>query len=152
MRRGRSRADPVSSTALYESGLKGIPDRQVLWATDTRFLNDATELPHGIDIFASGLAEYDLTGYKTATQRFALGMSQDRGDVVKKVLLNTMALTVLSSAFVLTVNLLSQWRAHASLGELEKRLELRASLPVQAAAVMGSGSGESWSPVAPGTL
>lgn len=43
-------------------GLMGIIDTSSLWATDTRFLNDKTELVHGLGICAEELADRRLTG------------------------------------------------------------------------------------------
>ena len=48
----------------------GILEHEELWATQTNFLNDSTELAHGIDLATKAVAAYDASHVKELTARF----------------------------------------------------------------------------------
>lgn len=92
-------------------GLKGIVESQLLWATDTRFLNDAAEFRYGLDLVMRTLQEVDLTSAKPATQRFVLGLVDDHAGSMRPWMEKSVSLFV--ACFCQDGDLLSQWRAYA---------------------------------------
>ena len=54
------------------SGLKGILEKERLWATDTRFLNDTGRVNMDWKFSLKSAGEQDLTSRKPETQRLLL--------------------------------------------------------------------------------
>jgi hypothetical protein len=105
---------PVEPEALWHytdaGGLKGIIESDRLWATDTRFLNDASEITHGLDLAAQALNDYDTTGLKAATGRFVQGLGNLEQQVLSRYFDRTLVVYV--ACFCDHGDLLSQWRAY----------------------------------------
>jgi hypothetical protein len=92
-------------------GLKGIVENERLWATQTTFLNDSTELAYGLDLATKAIASYDVTHIKATTARFLTGLV----DPSKPALASWLDkhLDVYVTCFCGDGDLLSQWRAYA---------------------------------------
>jgi hypothetical protein len=93
------------------SGLMGIVEHERLWATQTSFLNDSTELEYGLDLAMSAIASYDRTNLKEATDRFLTGLVDPEKPELKKWL--DKHLDVYVTCFSGDGDMLSQWRAYA---------------------------------------
>jgi hypothetical protein len=93
------------------AGLHGILTSQQVWATDTRFLNDATEIQYGIDLFVHALSQVSV-GRNGPTYRFLNGLTRDGAGVIRSFLDGTMAAFV--TCFCSQGDLLSQWRGYAA--------------------------------------
>jgi hypothetical protein len=94
-----------------QGGLRGIAQSQSLWATNIRYLNDATEYLHAVHIAQRVMNELDVTNTERKFIGHLLGGSVPNDSVVKQ---NGTAYFVVS----LTENpdKLSQWRAYAGRG------------------------------------
>lgn len=93
-------------------GLLSIVESGVLWATNTRYLNDATELLHGLDVARERLLAYaGKAGLKAGTVQFVRGVGDpDQADVTGFLRRH---LDVYVTCFCEDGDLLSQWRAYA---------------------------------------
>jgi hypothetical protein len=92
-------------------GLMGILEHESLWATQTSFLNDSTELAHGIHLATKTLASYSARQVKEVTARF-LGRLVDPEQAALAGWLDR-NLDVYVVCFCGDGDLLSQWRAYA---------------------------------------
>ena len=92
-------------------GLMGIVAGERLWATQTSFLNDSTEMAYGVELVTKALASYDLTQVEDATARF-LGDLFDQHRAALPTWLDQ-HLDVYVTCFCADGDLLSQWRAYA---------------------------------------
>jgi len=107
---------PLSPDLLWHytdaGGLLGIVQDELLWATDTRFLNDATELHYGLDLARDSLRGYAAhAGLKLNTVRFLTGLADpDQADVPGFLRAH---LDIYVTCFCQDGDLLSQWRAYA---------------------------------------
>jgi len=93
------------------SGLMGIVEHERLWATQTSFLNDSTELEYGFDLAMSVIASYDRTNLKEATDRFLTGLVDPEKPELKNWL--DKHLDVYVTCFSGDGDMLSQWRAYS---------------------------------------
>lgn len=111
---------PVTPKVLWHytntAGLKGILESSRLWATDTRFLNDAAELRYGLDLVVDALRRLDPTGLDLVAQRFITGLAEDGGSMRTWVEENV---SIFVACFCSQGDLLSQWRAYAGRGSGE---------------------------------
>ena len=92
-------------------GLLGILTHERMWATQTSFLNDSTELAYGVGLVAKAMTSYDPSYLKEGTARFLERLVDRRraplaGRLEKK-------LDVYVTCFCADGDLLSQWRAYA---------------------------------------
>lgn len=93
-------------------GLQGILANEVLWATDTRFLNDATEIHYGLELAEEAVEAVRNAGSWAAPTKHFLRrvMASDGANL-------TGFLRARSEVFVACLcedgDLLSQWRAYA---------------------------------------
>ena len=92
-------------------GLMGVLNTETFWATDTRFLNDASEIAYGVDTFMRVLRTSDLEGRKPETRHFAASLASDDGPI-HQFLAETLAVFV--TCFCADGDLLSQWRAYST--------------------------------------
>ena len=92
-------------------GLLGIVTGERLWATQTSFLNDATEMAYGVDLVTKALASYDLAPLEEGTARFLADLF-DRNRTSLPTWLDK-DLEVYVTCFCADGDLLSQWRAYA---------------------------------------
>jgi len=92
-------------------GLMGILEHEELWATQTNFLNDSTELAHGIDLATRAMAGYDASHVKEVTARFLGGLVDPEMAALASWLDRN--LDVYVACFCSDGDLLSQWRAYA---------------------------------------
>lgn len=92
-------------------GLMGIVEHERLWATQTSFLNDSTELAYGLDLAASVIASYDQANVNERTARFLTGLVDPEKPALQKWL--DEHLDVFVTCFSGDGDLLSQWRAYA---------------------------------------
>ena len=93
-------------------GLQGILEKEELWASDTRFLNDATEINYGLEVAEEAVEVAARSGrWKTSTNHFLQGVMASDGANL------TGFLRVRSEVYVACLcengDLLSQWRAYA---------------------------------------
>lgn len=106
---------PLTPTLLWHytdaRGLMGILEHEELWATQTNFLNDSTELAHGIDLAGRAIAAYDLSLVKEVTARFLTGLVAPEGAALPRWLDRNLDVYVV--CFCSDGDLLSQWRAYA---------------------------------------
>ncbi|MDP4022061.1 DUF2971 domain-containing protein [Methylobacterium sp. NEAU 140] len=89
------------------SGLNGILQNSCLWASDYRYMNDASELEFGLQILEICIAHHETTS--TIDRPL-------RSDILIEIALmkkNIMGLHVMTTSFCLRGNVLSQWRAYA---------------------------------------
>jgi Protein of unknown function (DUF2971) len=83
------------------AGLKGIIKSKSVWASDYRFLNDAREIHHGLDIFEQR--------FESSTTRTS---APDIRDSIKQLRSATKNFSVFIAAFSKQPDLLSQWRGY----------------------------------------
>lgn len=93
-------------------GLQGILDKEELWASDTRFLNDATEINYGLEVAEEAVEVAARSGrWKTSTSHFLQRVMASDGANL------TGLLRARSEVYVACLcekgDLLSQWRAYA---------------------------------------
>lgn len=93
-------------------GLSGIVESEGLWATNTRFLNDATELGYGLQLAGEFIRTYSSTARLTPeASAFLRGLADpEQADVTGFLRRN---LDVYVACFCEDGDLLSQWRAYA---------------------------------------
>ena len=108
LRRGRRENVLHDGRKLYHytslEGFQGIVESKGFWASDSRFLNDAEELRHGIDLTASVISH--LTG-RLRERRFAVVLQ-----AVRSALLEPLAAWPLIACFSTVRDSLEQWRGY----------------------------------------
>jgi hypothetical protein len=92
-------------------GLMGILEHEELWATQTNFLNDSTELAHGIGLATKVVAGYNASHVKEVTARFLGGLVDPKQAALTGWLDRNLDVYVV--CFCSDGDLLSQWRAYA---------------------------------------
>jgi hypothetical protein len=92
-------------------GLMGILEHEELWATQTNFLNDSTELAHGIGLSTKVVAGYSASHVKEVTVRFLGGLVDPKQAALTGWLDRNLDVYVV--CFCSDGDLLSQWRAYA---------------------------------------
>ena len=92
-------------------GLFGIITHERLWATQTSFLNDSTEVAYGLELVTSAMASYDPRHLKEATARHLERFFDPRRASLARWL--DQNLDVYVTCFCADGDLLSQWRAYA---------------------------------------
>lgn len=107
-----SDATPPTTLWHYTNalGLQGIMHSQSMWATDSRYLNDATEIQFGTALFLSVLNEQDLDSRDLITRNFITGLCRGNGKVIRDFLADNVSFHVV--CFCSEGDLLSQWRAY----------------------------------------
>jgi hypothetical protein len=105
------RAPPLLWHYTDAGGLLGIVGRERLWATQTSFLNDSTELAYGIDLVTRAMASYDPSNLKEQTARFLERLFDPHRALLARWLDKN--LDVYVTCFCHEGDLLSQWRAYA---------------------------------------
>ena len=92
-------------------GLLGIVGHERMWATQTSFLNDSTELAYGVELVTKAMATYDPQYLKEGTARFLEDVfDPQRASLPRWLDAN---LDVYVTCFCEDGDLLSQWRAYA---------------------------------------
>lgn len=108
----------TAPTALWHytdaGGLRGIVTSDRLWASNTRYLNDSTEIHYGVQRAMEALRAYDRAGCEPATRRFMDGLGDPDKAVVRAFLDRTLDVFVV--CFCSSADVLSQWRAYAGEG------------------------------------
>lgn len=93
----------------HSSTLKGIVDSGSIWATEHRYLNDLTELKHGMKMFTDQLEGYLLAnGMQNSLGRFIQFLRIENENPKFKCFL---------SSFTEEGDLLSQWRGYGDFGK-----------------------------------
>jgi hypothetical protein len=92
------------------AGLLGIVTREILWATNIKFLNDAQEFQHAIDLIKEILPNSKVVPGKARTPLFEefinkVGHQLDTLDLYRSE-------SVFTLAFSEEIDLLSQWRGY----------------------------------------
>jgi hypothetical protein len=95
------------------AGVLGVLDSQRLWATQTWFLNDATETRHGMQLFMDVLGSVDLTTRSAHTRLWVeKWLYEAAGDALHGWLDKNLSLFV--ACFCEDGDLLSQWRSYGN--------------------------------------
>ena len=94
---------PVLYHYTTPQGLQGIIDTKTIWASDYRFLNDATELKHGLAIFDK---LFDSHRERLAKDRVEII------DGLRKSIETSRDFCVFIASFCQNGDLLSQWRGY----------------------------------------
>lgn len=91
------------------SGLLGIVNSRVLWASDVRYMNDAAELHHTLDLLREAIRRRIDSGDEKAPllEHFAQWITErlNQGHML------------FAASFRANGNLLSQWRGYSSIGK-----------------------------------
>jgi hypothetical protein len=95
----------MSKMILYHytnaDGLRGIIESKSIWASDCRFLNDATEFNYGLSIFDEIFASYAPTS-----------LPPELADIIRNFRKASLGVCVLVASFCQDPDLLSQWRGY----------------------------------------
>jgi hypothetical protein len=99
--------DPPERLFHYTSseGLLGILEAADLWATDVRYMNDATEFEHGLGLIRDGLAPL-MADHRPSVKTFAEAASGLLDGYRRN-------LNVYAACFCESGDLLSQWRGYS---------------------------------------
>ena len=92
-------------------GLLSIVAHERLWATQTTFLNDSTEMAYGLRLVTSALGSYDPGNLKEATARHLERLFDPRRATFARFFDKNLEVYV--TCFCAEGDLLSQWRAYA---------------------------------------
>ena len=92
-------------------GLLSIVAHERLWATQTSFLNDSTEMAYGLQLVTSALGSYDPGHLKEATARHLERLFDPRRATFARFFDKNLEVYV--TCFCAEGDLLSQWRAYA---------------------------------------
>ncbi|MFM2478864.1 DUF2971 domain-containing protein [Celerinatantimonas sp. MCCC 1A17872] len=91
------------------SGLLGIVRSQVLWASDVRYMNDAAELHHTLDLLTDAIQDRIIGGEAKAP------LLAHFGQWINERL--NQGHMLFAASFRANGNLLSQWRGYSSVGK-----------------------------------
>ena len=92
-------------------GLLGILTHERMWATQTSFLNDSTELAYGVGLVTKAVTSYDPSSLKEGTARFLERLVDPRRAPLAGRLEKEFDVYV--TCFCADGDLLSQWRGYA---------------------------------------
>lgn len=93
-------------------GLKGIIEKNELWATSAYFLNDSTEIIYGCQILKEALEEW-IARNQCPEESLSLGLARQLKEAFGEHLLNMkLVKPIFLCCFCEDDNVLSQWRAY----------------------------------------
>jgi hypothetical protein len=96
-------------------GLKGIVEKNELWASSAYFLNDSAEVKYGCGVLSKVLEDW-IGSSDGGEDSLSLGLARDLKNGFEDHLNNNIVSPVYLACFCEDGNLLSQWRAYGSTG------------------------------------
>lgn len=114
-----SERSPVGSTLFHYTtadGLKGIVEKNELWATSAYYLNDTAEIIYGYGVLAEVLKDW-ISSCGLPERSLSLGVAKQLQDGFGNQLFNRNIINpIYLACFCEDGNLLSQWRAYGQSG------------------------------------
>jgi hypothetical protein len=111
--------EPPPITTLYHyttvEGLKGIIEKNELWATSAYYLNDSAEMFYGYNVLREVLDQW-LKENKQTEDSIALGLARQLRSSFEDLFEKRLLKPIYIACFCEKDNLLSQWRAYGQLG------------------------------------